>query len=239
MPLIDTHYHLDKYRNHRNIYQQINKLKQYTLCVTGSPGVFLSCKQMYSETKYLRFALGVHPLEIEDPHKAIFEFEHCLPNTQYIGEVGLDYTQNIDSRNAQIQVFEHIMSLQAKLNLPASIHIRSAEDDAYRIMLRYPNPKRIIHWFTGTEEQLDSLLSLGCYFSINSSMINSEKHIQKLRQIPLERILIESDGPYTRVDGKVFSPEHLGSVYNHISTLMKISNIEEHVYQNFRCLLQQ
>ena len=70
-------------------------------------------------------------------------------------------------------------------------------------------------------------------------MINSEKHIQKLRQIPLERILIESDGPYTRVDGKVFSPEHLGSVYNHISTLMKISNIEELVYQNFRCLLQQ
>ena len=59
--LIDTHYHLDYYKNHKELYDSINELKQYTLCVTNSPGVFVSCKKIYEETTYLKFAMGFHP----------------------------------------------------------------------------------------------------------------------------------------------------------------------------------
>ena len=54
--LIDTHFHLDYYRNHAQLYKTINNLEQYTLCMTNSPGVFVSCKKIYRETKYLKFA---------------------------------------------------------------------------------------------------------------------------------------------------------------------------------------
>lgn len=56
MQLIDTHFHLDYYRNHKYWYDQINKLQQYTLCVTNSPEVYRSCRELYPETKYIKFA---------------------------------------------------------------------------------------------------------------------------------------------------------------------------------------
>lgn len=59
--LIDTHFHLDYYKEHQKIYDGINERKQYTLCMTNSPGVYISCKRIYPETKYLKFALGFHP----------------------------------------------------------------------------------------------------------------------------------------------------------------------------------
>ena len=49
--MIDVHFHLDFYKNHEAIYEMINKLEQYTLCMTNSPGVYLSCKNLYAETK--------------------------------------------------------------------------------------------------------------------------------------------------------------------------------------------
>ena len=61
--LIDTHFHLDYYKNHEQVYKGINEKKQYTLCMTNSPGIYLSCKRIYPETKYLKFALRFHPQE--------------------------------------------------------------------------------------------------------------------------------------------------------------------------------
>ena len=62
--LIDTHFHLDYYKEHQKIYDGINERKQYTLCMTNSPGVYISCKRIYPETKYLKFALGMGNLQI-------------------------------------------------------------------------------------------------------------------------------------------------------------------------------
>lgn len=64
MDLIDTHFHLDFYRDHKYWYDYINQNRQYTLCVTNSPGVYHSCKRLYPETKYLKFALGFNPKSI-------------------------------------------------------------------------------------------------------------------------------------------------------------------------------
>jgi TatD DNase family protein len=75
--LIDTHFHLDHYRNHAMLFNKINELKHYTLCMTNNPGVFLSCKSMYPETKYIKFALGAHPYEINNS-SIIKEFEYCI-----------------------------------------------------------------------------------------------------------------------------------------------------------------
>ena len=61
--LIDTHFHLDYYRNHKQVYDLINHLEQYTICMTNSPGVYVSCRKLYQETEYIKFALGFHPRE--------------------------------------------------------------------------------------------------------------------------------------------------------------------------------
>lgn len=60
--LIDTHFHLDMYWDYLKKYEYINEAGQYTLCMTNSTSVFLSCKNMFRDSKYVKFALGLHPM---------------------------------------------------------------------------------------------------------------------------------------------------------------------------------
>ena len=78
--LIDVHFHLDFYKNHKAVYNRINQLEQYTLCMTNSSGVYLSCKNLYPETKYLKFALGFHPLEASLKDK---DFSDLFPKDRW------------------------------------------------------------------------------------------------------------------------------------------------------------
>lgn len=237
MALIDTHFHLDKYREHRDLYKEINSLKQYTLCVTNSPGIYLSCQSMYTETKYVKFALGMHPLEISEPKRCIYEFDHCFSSAKYLGEVGLDYSKDAPPREKQLVVFSHIIQKQATANKLISIHIHGAEEDAIRILSEYIGQKRIIHWFTGSTENLVELVNLGCYFSLNASMVRSVDRCDILKSIPLERILVESDGPYTKVGGRKYTPALLKKTYMVIGSAIGIQNLEELAYHNFARLL--
>ncbi len=237
--LVDTHFHLDKYRNHSSLYNLMNSNHQYTLCVTCSPGVFLSCKKLYPETKYIRFALGVHPKEITDPEKSIHEFNVCLHQAKYIGEIGLDYSDPCPSRDTQLYVFRHIIKRQAERNMLATIHVKNAEEDLITVLGEYPSSKRIIHWFSGNSVQMTSLLSQGCYFSVNASMAQSEAGKRRIAMIPRERILIESDGPYSKVDGKRYTPEKLTALYKIVGHALQVNDLEEIVHRNFLKILSQ
>ena len=90
MNLIDTHFHLDHYRNYFEIAKTITELEQYTICVTNSPGIFLSCKNLIPETKYLKFAIGFHPQETTLGGREIKDFMRLISSTNYVGEIGLD-----------------------------------------------------------------------------------------------------------------------------------------------------
>ena len=231
--LIDTHFHLDKYRTHSLLYALMNRNHQYTLCVTCMPGVFLSCKKLYPETKYVKFALGVHPKYISDPEKSIYEFDSCLNKARYIGEIGLDYSDESPARDAQLYVFRHIIKKQAEMNLLATIHVKKAEEDLITILGEYPSSKRIIHWFSGNKDQMASLLDQGCYFSINASMVEGEARKKRIAMIPKDRILIESDGPFSKVDGKRYTPDKLIDLYSIVGQALQVTDLEELVFHNF------
>ena len=107
------------------------------------------------------------------------------------------------------------------------------------VLDEYPSAKRIIHWFTGTERQMQNMLDAGCYFSVNVSMAQSENGKKQIKQIPKDRLLIESDGPYSKIKGKRFSPDRLEESYRIIESILRINDLEEMVYQNFFALLSK
>lgn len=236
--LIDTHFHLDHYRNYREIAMRISELKQYTICVTNSPGVFLSCKNMIPETKYLKFAIGFHPLENGLKQDDLKDFFLLLDKTNYVGEIGLDYTKSAHmDRDTQIRTFDRIVAKCAADNKLMTIHIRRAESEAIEVIKKHAPRKCIVHWFTGTERQMNELLELGCYFSVNSNMVVSSNNSKYLR-IPADRILVESDGPYTKVSGKKFIPDLLQHSYLLISKMYGMSDLTGTVFSNFRTILE-
>ncbi len=236
--LIDTHFHLDYYRNHKELYNTINRLEQYTLCMTNTPGVFVSCKNLYKETKYVKFALGFHPQEKALAAKDFSDFMNLVNRTNYVGEVGMDFSsENYIAKEMQIDYFERIVDVCASKNKLMSVHLRKSEAEAIEIIKRYHPQKCIIHWFTGTAAHLEELVELNCYFSINTNMVRNKSSKSKLLAIPQNRILVESDGPFSKVENKKYSPELLTPVYTVIADFLQTHNLVEQAYLNFKELL--
>lgn len=237
--LIDTHFHLDHYRDYLDKAKQISQLEQYTICVTNSPGVFRSCKNLMLETEYLKFALGYHPLDGALNKTDLQDFLKQLSCSNYIGEIGLDYSnRSTMEKQLQLYAFETIVEAGTASNKVMSIHIRNAEEDAIQILKKYNPRKAIIHWYNGSSTNMDRLLEIGCFFSVNSNMINAKKQ-NCCRAIPKNRILVESDGPYSKVNRKPYTPEMLLTAYQNIAKFFDDAELVKTVFGNFKTLLTQ
>lgn len=235
--LIDTHFHLDHYQNYKELANRINNLKQYTICVTNSPGVFRSCKNMIQETQYLKFAIGFHPQEESLSLDDLSDFMLLLEKTNYVGEIGLDFTQkSLLNKEFRIEAFEKIVKKCTDFNKLMTIHSRGAEKEVLEIIKRYAPRRCIIHWYTGAEKYIADFIEAGCYFSVNSNMVESKSNF-KYRTIPKNRLLIESDGPYTRVDGKKYTPDLLRFSYEKIARFYNDRDLVQTVYDNFKAVL--
>jgi len=206
--LIDTHFHLDHYANHRDVYKKINELQQYTLCVTNQPEVFESCIDLYPTTRYVKFAIGYNPRVINDVKFNQRSFLSNIHRTKYVGEVGLDFSSRYkDKKTEQIEIFNYIC--KHATNKIMTVHCNKAEKELFEIISNHRNKKVILHWYSGNEFWLEHFLQLGCYFSINSNMISSDKGRQLISNLPLDRLLVESDGPFSKIDGKKFTYDKL------------------------------
>lgn len=237
--LIDTHFHLDYYRNHKQVYDLINHLEQYTICMTNSPGVYVSCRKLYQETEYIKFALGFHPREKSLSTKDFSDFITLANQANYIGEVGMDFSSDsYIPKMQQINYFEKIVEICARKNMIMSVHLRKSESEAIEIIRKYSPKKCIIHWFTGSTSQLNKLIALDCYFSINANMIKNKSSNKKILQIPRDRILVESDGPFTKVNGAKYSPEYLREEYSMIKDYFNSINFDDEILANFNSLLK-
>lgn len=233
--LIDTHFHLDMYKDYKTIYEHLDEEKQYTLCVTTSPGIFLSCKKMFRSSKYVQFALGFHPLNTDLKQKDLTNFMYLLSQTDYVGEIGLDFSKKTGiPRDMQIYYFDKIVEVCSKNNKLMSVHIKEAEEEALQIFNKWKPRRCIVHWYTGSIEKLQEFLKLGCYFSINTNMLND---VEKINMIPKNKILIESDGPYSKICGKKYQPQNLLQVYNLIAKALHEPNLIEIIYSNFKEIL--
>ena len=236
--LIDTHFHLDHYKNYQEQAKKINELEQYTICVTNSPGIFNSCKTIIPESQYLRHALGFHPQESGLNKNDLFDFMKLLDRTRYVGEIGLDFSKKSNNDfDFQIYSFEKIVERCSKENKIMTVHVRKAEREAYEILARFRPQKCIIHWYTGNEDYLYKFIELGCFFSVNTNMVQSINSA-KYKLVPQNKILVESDGPYTKVSGKKFDPSLLLEAYEHIARFYEDKDFAKKVFNNFKIVLE-
>lgn len=221
--LIDMHFHLDFYPNHLQIYNDINKSSQYILCVTNQPEIFESCMDMYAVTKYVKFALGYNPQCVNDVPFNKSAFLRNLKRTKYVGEVGLDFSSKfISKKEKQIEIFEFIC--KNSVGKIMSVHCKKAEETLYEILNKYQNSKVVLHWYSGDEFWLKKFLKLGVYLSVNANMINSARGRKIIGQVPIEKLLIESDGPFTKIDGKKYTFNKLSEVYLLLGDLLKFNS---------------
>ena len=118
-----------------------------------------------------------------------------------IGECGLDYNRNFSPQDAQRKCFEDQLVLAAQLGKPVFLHERDAFDDFLPILKRHMAdlPGAVVHCFTGGQRELEAYLALGCHIGITGWVCDERRGthlIPLVRQIPANRLLLETDAPY-------------------------------------------
>lgn len=124
------------------------------------------------------------------------------------GEVGLDYDRlHFAGKEQQLKYFEAQLDIALKVQLPLFLHSRAAGGDFERLLsVRLPSlPKRgLVHSFTGTMEEMERLVALGLDIGVNGCSMKTEENLDVVKAIPLERLQIETDGPWVRSSPRGF-----------------------------------
>lgn len=147
-------------------------------------------------------AVGIHPQEagkMMASHDELLASWAELPKVVAIGEIGLDYYYENCSRQCQREVFIRQLDVARQMHLPVSIHDREAHGDLMEIIKKEGKGiSGVIHCFSGSWEMARELLKRGWYLGIDGPLTfkNAAKLPEIVQQVPLERLLIETDSPY-------------------------------------------
>ena len=169
--------------------------------------------------------IGVHPCSSEDfdshpggPQQLLAELRSLAQTATAsghavaFGEIGLDYDRlQHASKETQIIYFERQLDLAIELQLPLFLHMRAASDDFEGLLVprldKLPK-KGLVHSFTGSREEMEKIVHLGFDIGINGCSMKTEDNIEVVKAVPLERIQIETDGPWCEM-----RPSHASSKY--------------------------
>ena len=236
----DTHMHFDLFKDRQKVIDYCNNNRIYTIAVTNLPNLYEKYYNQNIQSKYLKIALGFHPELVSEYKTQIKKFDQYATTTKYIGEVGLDYSSNDkENRNDQKIIFDRIVQTCNTFgDKVLTVHSRKAENDVLSILENNTN-KIIMHWFSGSLKQQELALSNGYYFSINHQMLQSKNGRRIIDFIPIERILIESDAPFTNGLDMYYNVDFMNNIYDYLSITrhIEISELSIILKDNFKRLL--
>ena len=157
--------------------------------------------QLAERFDWVHAAVGSHPddaEQVDDARIAVYR-ELCKnPRVKAIGEIGLDYHYEEPGREVQKRAFRMQLALAQELFMPVVIHEREAHEDGLRILEEFPAVRGVFHCFSGSYEMAKELVKRGWYIGFTGVVTfkNARKAVETAANIPLDRILIETDCPY-------------------------------------------
>ncbi len=142
------------------------------------------------------FAYYVAQLDISDLE--VLEELAKQPKVKAIGEIGLDYYYDNSPRDVQKEWFRLQLGLAKKLDMPVIIHSRDACQETFDILKEANVTDAVVHCFSGSKELAAEYVKRGLYIGIGGALTfkNARKTVEVVREIPLEKIVIETDAPY-------------------------------------------
>lgn len=244
--LLDTHCHVDLFPDPSALVKEIERLRVYTIAVTNTPSVFARLVEIVGASRYTRPALGLHPELAVERQRELPQFAALLPQTRYVGEVGLDYQSNVEAdRVTQRRVLSAIIDqCDAAGGKVVTVHSRRAAEDVVDAFGQRFRGHYILHWYSGGVRALRRALANGAYISVNPAMARSKRGRALIAEVPRDRVLTETDGPFVTVGPPAVAvpavPGDVLRVLSEIAGLWSVSPAEARavVYDNFSAMLR-
>ena len=240
--MIDIHCHLDLYPKPQIVVNSCRKKELTVLSVTTTPKAWRGTKMLENGNSRISTSLGLHPQLAHERYNELGIFDDILPNARFVGEVGLDGGNNYRRHyRRQKDVFRHILvSVQRAGGRIMTIHSQYAVSDVLDELENYPNAcTPILHWFTGNNSELKRAILQQCWFSVGPAMLATQRGRDLFMNMPHDRIISETDGPFAMVEGKSLMPWDVELVFLPISKLWdtSINSVKERIIKNFHDLI--
>jgi TatD DNase family protein len=261
---IDSHAHLEGHEFDSDRAETLARAREAGLeriLAIGSgegPGTYDRALKIAGQHDWIFASTGLHPHEASVATDADYqEMARLAEHPRLIawGEIGLDYFYDNSPRDVQKEVFRRQMTLAASARLPIIIHCQpsknseNAWDDCLQMLRDDWAPSRlpgILHCFTGEWKHAEAALAIGFYISFagNVSYAKAENIRQAAKQVPANRMLIETDSPYlppTPHRGKRNEPSFVVNTAEAIAQLRGVSKEEigRQTTENFYRLFPQ
>lgn len=202
--IFDSHAHYDDERFSEDLTELLASFPEAGVSGVISCGVNAETSRfavrLAEKYPFMYAAAGFHPLNLEDvPDDIVSVLRPILAADKAVavGEIGLDYHYEKESREAQLSLFETQLQLADELDLPVIVHDREAHEDTMRLLKQY-KPKGVVHCFSGSVEMAKEVLKLGMYIGLGGAVTfkNAVKPVEVAAMVPEERLLVETDAPY-------------------------------------------
>ena len=233
MKIIDSHVHLNSERFDEDRDEVLKRIEENLDFVVNigydleSSEISVDYANKYS---FVYATIGFHPDEIEGySDEAEKKLEELAKNKKVlaIGEIGLDYHWMTRPKEEQWEIFRRQLRLARKLNKPVVIHTREAMEDTINILNEFPDITGILHCYPGSVETAKRMIDR-FYLGIGGVLTfkNARKLIDVVTDIPIEKLVIETDCPYmapTPYRGQRNEPFYTEVVAKKIAELKNIS----------------
>jgi TatD DNase family protein len=250
MKLIDAHIHLSDAEYDRQLDELVAEAKNANVVALVSNSMDLETSlgslklaEKYPSTVYA--ALGIHPWnvkvlkenELEETLKLISE-QSQKGTVAAIGEIGLDYKYET-IWDKQLMVFDKMLRLAEKLNLPAIIHSRGTTAQIVDMLPSYNLKRVLLHWFSHPMSALYKAVDQGYFITEGPPVAYSNGIREVVKKVPLSNLLTETDGPVTYrkppYNGKLTRPAFIRSVVEAVAEVknMAVVDVAEQIASNF------
>ena len=204
--IFDTHAHMDDRAFHQDRDALLSRLPEEGIALLMNPGCSLASSlaavSLSNQYSYIYAAVGSHPDAADEVNDGVLEQYRALcrdnPKVKAIGEIGLDYHYEDIPRDIQKRSFRAQMGLARELGLPVIVHEREAHEDGMKIVEEFPSVTGVFHCYSGSLEMAKWLIERGWYIGFGGVLTfkNARKALEVAGNIPLERIVLETDCPY-------------------------------------------
>ena len=252
--LVDSHCHLDRldlsaYGGSLDLALDAARARGvgHFLCIGVSAENAASVRQIAQRYQDVDCSIGVHPLDLAPTNRPALPWlleQLAQPEVVAIGETGLDYHYQPEAAALQKEAFRlHLQAAQLTAK-PVIVHTRQAQADTLALLREADLPQAgVLHCFTETWEMAKAALDLGFYISLSGIVTfrNAEALREVARQVPSDRLLVETDSPYLAPvphRGKANLPEYVREVAEYLASVRGVSYelLAEQTSKNFQRL---